>query len=126
MYLPKFRLSLAACCVLTGLLSGCSPAQSPQQTVSQQTSPQQTQTKITDVAKATQADSTEVKPVRELFERVAGKAVPNVHFTLLKDDQTDWYQIEARDGQLYVSANALTALSSVSYTHLTLPTTPYV
>lgn len=113
MYLPKFCLSLAACCVLTGLLSGCSPAESPQQTA-----PQQTQTKITDVATATQADSSEVKPVRELFERVAGKAVPNVHFRLLKDDQTDWYQIEARDGQLYVSANALTALSYGTYEYL--------
>ncbi len=113
MYLPKFRLSLAACCVLTGLLSGCSPAQSPQQAA-----PQQTPTKSTEVAKATQADSTEVKPVRELFERVAGKAVPNVHFRLLQDEQTDWYQVEARDGQLYVSANALTALSYGTYEYL--------
>ena len=108
----SFRLSVAACCVVTALLGACSPAQSPQQTASQQT-----QTAITAV-KTTQADSTEVKPVRDLFERVAGKAVSNVHFTLLEDDQTDWYQIEARDGQLYVSANALTALSYGTYEYL--------
>ena len=108
----SFRLSVAACCVVTALLGACSPAQSPQQTASQQT-----QTAITAV-KTTQADSTEVKPVRDLFERVAGKAVSNVHFTLLKDDQPDWYQIEARDGQLYVSANALTALSYGTYEYL--------
>lgn len=113
MYLPKFRLSVAACCVVTALLGGCSPAQSPQQHSSEQS-----HTKAIDVAKASQSDSAAVKPVRELFERVVGKAVPHVHFSLLKDNQTDWYQVEARDGQLFVSANALTALSYGTYEYL--------
>jgi alpha-N-acetylglucosaminidase len=108
----SFRLSVAACCVVTALLGACSPAQSPQQTAAQQT-----QTAVTE-GQTTQADSTEVKPVRDLFERVAGKAVPNVHFTLVQDNQADWYQVEARDGQLYVSANALTALSYGTYEYL--------
>lgn len=102
----SFRLSAAACGVVTTLmLTGCSPAGAPTQTAPVQ-------------AEVTQQSSAEVKPVRDLFERVAGKAVPNVHFTLVQDNQTDWYQVEARDGQLYVSANALTALSYGTYEYL--------
>jgi alpha-N-acetylglucosaminidase len=96
------RLSVAASCVATALLfSGCSPAQAPQQysTISAQS-------------------GTDVSPVRQLFERVVGHAVPQVHFSLVQDDLTDWYQVEARDGQLYVSANALTALSYGTYEYL--------
>ncbi|MCA1931070.1 alpha-N-acetylglucosaminidase [Rheinheimera sp.] len=103
----SFRLSLAGCCVVAALLGGCSPAQSPPQN----------QTTVTSVL-TPQAESAEVAAVRQLFERVVGHVVPQVHFSVHQDDLSDWYQVEARDGQLYVSANALTALSYGTYEYL--------
>lgn len=106
-----FRLNLVSCCVITGLmLNACSPAQSPQQVTAQTGTPQQ----VTPTAEA----ASEVAAIRALFERVAGQAVPHVHFQLVQDKLQDWYQIEAREGQLYVSANALTALSYGTYEYL--------
>ncbi len=106
-----FRLNLVSCCVITGLmLNACSPAQSPQQATAQTGTPEQ----VTPTAEA----ASEVAAIRALFERVAGQAVPHVHFQLVQDKLQDWYQIEAREGQLYVSANALTALSYGTYEYL--------
>ena len=106
-----FRLNLVSCCVITGLmLNACSPAQSPQQVTAQTGTPEQ----VTPTAEA----ASEVAAIRALFERVAGQAVPHVHFQLVQDKLQDWYQIEAREGQLYVSANALTALSYGTYEYL--------
>lgn len=106
-----FRLNLVSCCVITGLmLNACSPAQSPQQVTAQTGTPEQ----VTPTAEA----ASEVAAIRALFERVAGQAVPHVHFQLVQDKLQDWYHIEAREGQLYVSANALTALSYGTYEYL--------
>lgn len=102
MHVATFRLSIVASCLLAGaLLVGCSPADTAKQhsVVSQQ-----------------QLDN--AKPIRELFARVVGAEVPNVHFALVNDQLDDWYQVEAKNGQLYVTGNALTALSYGAYEYL--------
>lgn len=103
MRLPKFHLSVLASCLLTGaLLTACAQVSEPsaQSVVTQQ------------------QNQLSAQPVQQLFERVVGEAVTNVHFNLVSDEQSDWYQVEARNGQLYVSANVLTALSYGAYEYL--------
>ncbi|MDR6984630.1 alpha-N-acetylglucosaminidase [Rheinheimera pacifica] len=100
--LSQFRRKVLASCLLAGaLLTGCSPVVEPPQSLV-----------------AEQQNSAAAEPVRQLFERVAGQAVPHVHFSLVNDEQPDWYQVEAHSGQLYVSGNALTALSYGTYEYL--------
>ena len=103
MYLPKFSLTLVTAAVLSGLLSACQPAAEAQSSEAV-------------VAAAEQQSG--VQPVLDLFERVTGSQPTNVHLVLVQDSQPDWYQVEAKDGQLYVSANALTALSYGTYEYL--------
>jgi len=103
MYLTKFSPTLVAACVVSGLLSACQPAP---------------EVKSSEAVVAAAEQQSGVQPVLDLFERVTGSQPTNVHLVLVQDSQPDWYQVEAKDGQLYVSANALTALSYGTYEYL--------
>ncbi|QSX32668.1 alpha-N-acetylglucosaminidase [Shewanella avicenniae] len=60
----------------------------------------------------------DIASVRDVFERISHHPLNNIHFVLVKDQQQDWYQISALNGELTVTANVPTALSYGAYQYL--------
>ncbi|MGO4891321.1 alpha-N-acetylglucosaminidase TIM-barrel domain-containing protein [Flavobacterium sp. W21_SRS_FM6] len=58
------------------------------------------------------------KSVRDVFQRVSQRTLSNVHFSLVVDNEDDWYQVSAQNGQLTITANVPTALSYGTYQYL--------
>lgn len=109
-----FHRSLLTTMVIGSLLAGCQPHKTDEIVTS--TAVEAGSTATADVFSA--AELAAAAPVRQVFERLVGAASGQVRFALVQDAQADWYQIEARDGKLYVSGNALSAISYGAYEYL--------
>ena len=114
MHLKVFHRSLLTTMVVGVLLAGCQP-HTPD-TGATAGSAGAGSTAAADVFSA--AELAAAAPVRQVFERVTGAMGDQVQFALVQDQQPDWYQVEARHGKLYVSGNALSAISFGAYEYL--------
>lgn len=112
MQLSLFRRSLLATAAAALMLSACQPHSAGTTPTSMPAGAQSTAT-----VAFSSAELAAAAPVRQIFERVAG-ITEQVQFALVQDQQPDWYQLEVRDGKLYVSGNALSAISFGAYEYL--------